>query len=259
MQSPSCDLSLVIACYNEETVLERSVEEIFQVLDSIRLTYEIIFVDDCSADRTRAIIDEIISRNPSRALRRIFHTENKGRGGTVTDGFLAASGELVGYLDIDLEVHPRYIPWCILELRNSYDVVTALRIYKFRWRSLDRYILSKGYCWLRQKLLGVPLADTETGFKFFKRNKLLTLLPEIDDQRWFWDTEVMVRAYLRGFKILEIPCLFLRRFDKASSVQVWSDTWDYFVKLCRFRQVVRCKRSAVPSTDAPAGKRKNLA
>lgn len=244
MGTGSCQLSLVIACYNEEPILERSVRQIFDVLDHSNFSYEIIFVDDCSKDRTRAIIDNIIARNPNRPLRKIFHAENKGRGATVTDGFRAAAGEFVGFIDIDLEVHARYLPWCLIELRHGADVATALRTYKFRWRSLDRYVLSRGYSWLRRKLLGVPIKDTETGFKFFRRIKLLPVLEEIEDPRWFWDTEVMVRSYLRGYKIVEVPCLFVRRFDKMSSVRAWTDTWDYFVKLWRFRKVVRARKTA---------------
>jgi len=240
----SCHVSLVIACYNEEPILQQSVQQILDVLDHSSFSYEIIFVDDCSKDRTRAIIDDLIARNPTRSLRRIFHVKNQGRGATVTDGFRAAVGEFVGYIDIDLEVHARYIPWCVIELRQGADVATALRTYKFRWRSLDRYILSRGYSWLRRKLLGVPLEDTETGFKFFQRNRLLPVLEEIEDPRWFWDTEVMVRSYLRGYKIVEVPCLFVRRFDKISSVHAWTDTWDYFVKLWRFRKIVLARKKA---------------
>jgi glycosyltransferase involved in cell wall biosynthesis len=236
------DLSLVIACYNEEPILEPSVEQILRVLDLTRFSYEVIFVDDASTDRTRAIIDEILARNPDRPLRRLFHAENRGRGATVADGFLAATGEFVGFIDIDLEVHARYIPWCVLELQRGADVATALRTYKFRLRSIDRYILSKGYAWLMRTLLGVPLRDTETGFKFFRRSKLLPVLQQIEDKRWFWDTEVMVRSYLCGYKIVEVPCLFVRRFDKGSSVRAWADTWDYFIKLWQFRKVVQAIR-----------------
>jgi polyisoprenyl-phosphate glycosyltransferase len=64
MNSP--DLSLVLACYNEENILERSVSEIFQVLDALRWTSEVIFVDDASRDRTKDIIDRILRENPTR-------------------------------------------------------------------------------------------------------------------------------------------------------------------------------------------------
>jgi glycosyltransferase involved in cell wall biosynthesis len=241
------DLSLVLACYNEEAVFEESAHHIFEMLDNTRWTYEIIFVDDCSRDRTRELIDRLIAQDQAHRLRRIFHARNIGRGGTVADGIRQACGEWVGYIDIDLEVHARYIPSCVSALRNGADVATAHRIYKFYWRGLIRWILSHGYMWLERILLGVPLKDTETGFKFFRRAAILSILDEVQDTRWFWDTEVMVRSYLRGYRIVEIPCLFQRRFDKRSTVNPIADTLDYFRKLWRFRQTVakiRMNRSA---------------
>ena len=235
----SADLSLVLACYNEESVIEDSVADILGVLDDTRYSYELIFVDDCSKDRTRDLIDRLIERYPDKRMSRIFHTENKGRGGAVSDGIRAAHGDVAGFIDIDLEVHARYIPSCVNAVRNGADIAVGRRIYKLNLRSLDRYMLSTGYVWLVRRLLGIDLNDTETGYKFFKRERILPVLDEIEDQRWFWDTEVMVRSYYKEYNIAEIPCLFLRRFDKASTVSPLADTVDYFRKLWRFRKTVK--------------------
>jgi len=233
------DLSLVLACYNEELVIEGSVADILQVLDDTRYSYELIFVDDCSRDRTRELIDRLIERYPDKRMSRVFHTENKGRGGAVSDGIRAAHGDVAGFIDIDLEVHARYIPSCVNAVRNGADIAVGRRIYKLNLRSLDRYVLSAGYVWLVRRLLGVNLNDTETGYKFFKRERILPVLDEIDDQRWFWDTEVMVRSYYKEYNVAEIPCLFLRRFDKASTVSPLADTVNYFRQLWRFRKTVK--------------------
>jgi len=229
------DLSLVIACYNEEPLLEASVQDTFEVLDGMRASSEVIFVDDRSRDRTREIIARIIAANPGRALRVIHHERNLGRGATVADGIRAATGTYVGFIDIDLEVHARYIPSCVAALQKGGDVATALRVYKFNWRSLDRYVLSTGYRWLMKRATGVPLQDTETGFKFFRRDRILPVLDQTMDAGWFWDTEIMVRAHYAGLRIVEIPTLFIRRFDKASSVRAFGDTVDYLKKLWHFR------------------------
>ena len=229
------DLSLVIACYNEEPLLEASAQATFEVLDGMRTTSEVIFVDDRSRDRTREIIARIVAENPGRTLRVIHHERNLGRGATVTDGIRAASGTYVGFIDIDLEVHARYIPSCVAALQKGTDVATALRVYKFNWRSLDRYVLSTGYRWLMKRATGVPLQDTETGFKFFRRDRILPVLDQTTDPGWFWDTEIMVRAHYAGLRIVEIPTLFIRRFDKASSVRAFGDTVDYLKKLWQFR------------------------
>jgi glycosyltransferase involved in cell wall biosynthesis len=238
MHTDSVDFTLVVACYNEEPILEASMAETFRVLDSLRWRCEVIFVDDHSRDRTVEVIERIVKAHPERALRTIFHPANVGRGGTVTDGIRAAAGRYVGFIDIDLEVHARYLLPCLLALEQGADVATALRIYRFHWRSLDRYILSRGYRWVMSRAIDVPVQDTETGFKLFRRDRILPVLDQCEDKGWFWDTEVMVRAYYAGLKIVEVPVLFLRRFDKQSSVHAFRDTIDYLQKLRRFRPVV---------------------
>jgi glycosyltransferase involved in cell wall biosynthesis len=238
------DFSLVVACYNASSYLEESVEETFRVLDALRWTVEVIFVDDCSADDTVAVIEKIVLAHPGRALRVLKHPVNIGRGGTVTDGLRVAQGRFAGFLDIDLEVHARYLLPCLLALERGADVATALRNYRFQWRSLDRYLMSRGYLWLMQKMIDVPLADTETGFKLFRRDRILPVLDRCEDRGWFWDTEVMVRAYHAGLRIEEIPALFVRRFDKASTVRPIHDSLDYLAKLWRFRAVATRLRRA---------------
>jgi len=167
------DLSVVIACYNEERVLEASVGEIDRVLRQIHCDYEMIFVEDCSRDRTREIIAALCESDPRR--RSIFHESNVGRGGTVMDGFRAATGKYVGFLDIDLEVHARYIPSMLNALEDGADVASAYRIYKVQlcFDDIFRDVLSVGYRWLVRRLLHLPLKDTEAGYKFFRREAIL--------------------------------------------------------------------------------------
>ena len=230
------EVGLVLACYNEAKHFNQSTDEIIAVMDATRWSYEIVFVDDCSKDETRALIDAYIAAHPKVSLRRIFHEKNTGRGGAVSDGFRESKASIVGYLDIDLETHARYIPSCVQAIEDGADVAVAWRIYKFFLRSLDRYVMSRGYHWIANKVLGVPLEDTESGFKFFRRARLLPLLEEIVDQGWFWDTEVMVRAYLKGYKIVELPALFLRRHDKVSTVHGLRDSVVYLQRLFKFRK-----------------------
>jgi glycosyltransferase involved in cell wall biosynthesis len=236
------DFSLVVACFNEAPHLEASMQETFRVLDALRWTSEVIFVDDASRDDTLTVIERIVAAHPGRAIRVLRHATNVGRGGTVTDGMRAAAGRFTGFIDIDLEVHARYLLPCLLALEGGADVATGQRIYRFQWRSLDRYLMSRGYLWLMQRAIGVPLADTETGFKLFRRDRILAVLDRCEDRGWFWDTEVMVRAHHAGLRIVEVPVLFLRRFDKQSSVRPIKDSLDYLRKLWRFRATARTLR-----------------
>jgi glycosyltransferase involved in cell wall biosynthesis len=231
----------VLACYNEEETLERSFAEIREVLEDMRRPYEIVFVDDVSRDRTRDIIRGLAGAHPA-TVRALFHEENRGRGQTVTDGFRVARGAIAGFLDVDLEVHARYIPSLVKAIERGADVATVRRIYAFQVSSLDRYAMSRGYSFLVRHMLGVDVRDTETGYKFFRRERVLPILDEIRDPGWFWDTEFMVRAIRRGLRVEEVPGAYIRRFDKTSTVSGIRDSARYFGKLVAFRRAMRAGR-----------------
>jgi hypothetical protein len=93
------DLTVVIACYMEEGHLADSIRQLTKTLDRLRLTYELVFVEDKSTDRTAEIVAELVRGHDNR--RAVYHDRNVGRGGTVTEGFLLARGRVVGFLDID--------------------------------------------------------------------------------------------------------------------------------------------------------------
>ena len=232
-------LSLVLACYNEAEHLERSFAEIRDTLEQSRFSFEILFVDDVSRDRTREIIASLVAAHPQLALRTILHERNLGRGASVSDGFRAARGEIAGYIDVDLEVHSRYIPSLVRAIERGADVATLQRIYALQVRSLDRYAMSRGYSFLVRRMLAVKLRDTETGYKFFRRARALPLLDEIEDTGWFWDTEFMVRAVRRGLRVVEVPGAYIRRNDKTSTVRGVRDSLRYFGRLLRFRRQLR--------------------
>ncbi len=232
-------LSLVLACYNEAEHLESSFEEIRETLEQTQWPFEVIFVDDKSRDGTREILHAIQDAHPNLPLRLLLHEENKGRGATVADGFRAARGTITGYLDIDLEVHCRYIPALTRAIEKGADIAIVRRIYALQLLSLDRYLMSRVYSWLVRRLLRVPFRDTETGYKFFRRETVLPLLDEIEDGGWFWDTEFMVRAAGHGLRVAEIPGAYVRREEKTSTVRGVRDSLRYFRQLLRFRSQLR--------------------
>jgi glycosyltransferase involved in cell wall biosynthesis len=231
------DLSLIIACYNEEAHLERNVALIRETLAVTPWRAELIFIDDGSSDRTRELIDRLVDGHQH--WRRVLHERNIGRGGTVAEGLRMARGSVAGFIDIDLEVHCRYIPAMVQAiLGEGYDVATGHRIYKvdFTPSGLVRAILSVGYRKVAQLLLGSPFQDTETGYKFFRREALLPLLDLCEDRHWFWDTEIMLECSRAGLKIIEIPTLFQRQSAKGSSLRVFPDTAAYIRAIRRYRK-----------------------
>ncbi len=242
-------LSLVLACYNEAEHLEASFTEIRETLEQTTWPFEVIFVDDLSRDRTPDLLRSLVAAHPELDLRLILHERNQGRGATVSDGFRAARGTIAGYLDIDLEVHCRYIPALARAIEKGADVATIRRIYAFQLGSLDRYFMSRGYSWLVRRVLQLPFRDTETGYQFFRREKVLPLLDEIEDRGWFWDTEFMARAHRRGLRVAELPGAYIRRSDKTSTVRGVSDSLRYFAQLLRFRR--RLERAPGPPAAEP--------
>ncbi|MCL4377870.1 MAG: glycosyltransferase family 2 protein [Actinobacteria bacterium] len=231
------DLSIIIACYNEEAILEKSISELEAAMSRTKYKYELIFIDDCSQDNTRELIKRISSVNNH--MRYIFHEKNVGRGGTVCEGIRTSEGKIVGFLDIDLEVHARYIPSMVQAIEEGYDISTAYRLTYLRFDSIMRDLSSKAYHSITRHFLKIPLNDTETGFKFFNREKILPVIEKTQDKRWFWDTEVMAFAYFNNLKINEIPCLFIRRKDKKSTVRLWDDSIEYIRKVLQFKRKMK--------------------
>ncbi len=236
MKSQDIDLSVIIPCYNEENILVRNIEKIKGVLERTQLTYEIILVDDLSKDRTLELASMITKESDN--IRLIRHASNMGRGKAVEDGLIAARGRIVGFLDIDLQVPAHYILPLVIEIENGADIATAQRIYDMKLHMLYRFILSKGYHLVFDILLKTGIKDSETGFKFFNRGKILLLLNEIKDKHWFWDTEIMVRAFLKGYVIREVPCLRIREESQKTTVKIFRDALRHIVNLLRFKKEV---------------------
>lgn len=229
------DFSLILPCYQEAEIFDDSVKRIIKTLDGTDYTWELIFIDDGSQDETPKLIKKAIKKYQRRALRAFFHPKNQGRGKTVRDGFFMAEGKIVGFIDIDLEVGEWYLPKFIQTIEEGAEMAVAWRIYDFNLFSLSRWVSSKGYVVLRKLVLGLPFQDTEAGYKFFKRSKVLPLIKKTCCPGWFWDTEIMALAYKYKLRVKEIPVAFVRRPDKTSTVKLIPDTIKYVKDLITFK------------------------
>ncbi|MBI4778933.1 glycosyltransferase [Candidatus Falkowbacteria bacterium] len=232
-------LSLIVPCYNEGPHLEKNLNRLKQVLDTAVYKYEIIIIDDASKDNTVEIADNFIAANNS-ADNIIFikHQQNCGRGKTVCEGIMAAQGEIAGFVDIDFSTSPWYIPALAAEIKNGSDIVIGQRIYKLRFKVLHRWILSKGYKFLVKLFLGLDLGDTESGCKFFNRERIIPVLSQVKDERWFWDTEIIARAYLAGLKITQLPTVFIRE-SLYTTVKIFSDSGRHFINLLKLKKELK--------------------
>jgi len=227
-------ISIVVACYHEAGHIRDSLPALERVLAASGRRYELIVIDDASTDNTPEMLRRMLDGRNDVVLR--FHEKNQGRGATVREGLALARGEIAGYLDIDLEVGPWYIlPALDVIERHQADVVVAQRVYKLHAHPvvLLRHVLSIGFRMLSHAMIRLPIRDSEAGFKFFRRETILPVLEECRDDHWFWDTEVVYLAHRKGLKVMEFPCLFIRRPEKASTVNVLRDILRHFSGLLR--------------------------
>ncbi|MDP2632571.1 MAG: glycosyltransferase family 2 protein [Candidatus Curtissbacteria bacterium] len=230
----SVSFSLIIPCYDEGPTFEASVKKIISSLKKLKIPWEIIFVEDKSKDETAKKVENIVKKFEN--TRAIFHHKNFGRGKTVNDGIFAAKGKICGYLDVDLEISESYIPLFIKEVENGSDMVVGKRFYEVSAKSIMRFVASKFYSNLVRAFLKLEIEDTEAGYKFFRRSKILPVLRKTKDKGWFWDTEICLRASRAGLVLGQIPVLFIRRPDKKSTVKLIPDTVNYLFKIIRFSQ-----------------------
>ena len=110
--------TLILPCFNEEEHILESVDKIIEILDVSKYLYELILIDDKSTDNTANLIKEIKHKYPTR-VRAYFHRYNLGRGATVTEGIKLAKTNIVGFIDIDMEVSPVYIPQMVKLIDNA--------------------------------------------------------------------------------------------------------------------------------------------
>lgn len=235
------DVSIILPCYNEADVLERSVLSIRKVMDKTAYSYEIIIAEDNSTDGTADIAKRLSEQFNNVVW--LHRSHMRGRGSAVAEAIKKSKGRIAGFIDVDLETPARYIYPIVLEIENGADISTCIRVFKLTTKQLffrlPKVMSHFCYIWLVRKMLGIKLEDIEAGFKFFNKERILPVLDEVKDTHWFWDTEIMVRAYYKGYKIRETPTLFLPDYKRKSKVNLLKDSYDYIVKLFKFRKELK--------------------
>jgi glycosyltransferase involved in cell wall biosynthesis len=189
-------ISVVLPAYNEEESIAEAVRQCLEFLPTCFAKYEVLVVDDGSADDTAEIVKGIQADHPE--LRLIELPNNLGYGRALAAGFAAAGGELVFFTDADGQFDVRELR-DFAPLIEGRDAVFGFRVY--RYDSVIRCFLSWTYNRLVRVLFLVKVRDVDCSFKLFSRRVVDALVWDSSD--FFVDTEMVVRTRKLGFSAVE--------------------------------------------------------
>ncbi|PSQ48042.1 glycosyl transferase [Halobacteriales archaeon SW_7_65_23] len=212
----SVEVSVVLPAYNEEATLAETVRVTLEHLDSFLPagSYEVIVAEDGCDDRTPEIADELAAEHE--AVRHLHSDERLGRGGALEFAFRQARGETLVYFDTDLATDMAHLEKLVESVRSGdADVATGSRLLagSDADRPAKRDVPSRGYNALVRLLLRSNVQDHQCGFKAFDREVVFALLEEVEDDHWFWDTELLVRAQQAGYRVAELPVTWTPKGD----------------------------------------------
>jgi glycosyltransferase involved in cell wall biosynthesis len=216
-------VSAVIPVYNDREALSTAIPRSLEALDAIGEPFELIIAEDGSRDGSPALVREFAQDDPRV---RLLHSDTRlGRGTALTRAFQASGGPVVCYYDVDLATDMRHLAALIGAIGEGYDISTGSRLLPESRieRTGGRELASRGYNFLVRSVLSSSVHDHQCGFKAFNRDRLLTLLPAVQDRHWFWDTEVLVRAQRAGFRICELPVTW---HQGGKTTVRRNDVWD---------------------------------
>lgn len=233
------DLSIIIPAYNEAANVSILIDKIKEISHSLDCSYEVIVVDGGSKDNTLQIAKDkgVLG----------FIQKRPGYGGALKDGIKAAGGKYIITLDADLSHNP-YIIKRLFYHRNKAHIVIASRYIReglanmpFSRRALSR-ILNRFLCWG----LSLPLRDISSGFRLYNAE----IFKEIDFQEKDFNAlvEILVKAYMQGFKIEEIPFHYQPRAKGKSHAKVIKFGMGYFWTFLRLWKT----RNTIASADYDA-------
>jgi len=203
---PDEKLSVLMPAFNEGRHIYRNISETRRVLREFGLPYEIIVIDDSSADDTASEVERAAADFDDVRLRR--NEENRGKGWALKSGFRAATGDLIAFVDADLDIHPGQLALYLRTMEEQgADVVIASKRHPDS--ALDypshRKAISAVYFGIVKALFGLPIRDTQTGLKLFRRKVLEQVFHRMLVKRWAFDLELLVNAHRLGYRIVDAP------------------------------------------------------
>jgi glycosyltransferase involved in cell wall biosynthesis len=230
-----CKVDVVIPVLNEAHVIEKSVRTLRQFLHNCqRYKWSVVIVDNGSTDGTDRVARRLESQFDDV---RFIQLVQRGRGRALRFAWMQSKADVVSYMDADLSTSLDHLPQLIDAIaEEGYDIAIGSRLMSESdtRRSIKREIISRGYNVLVRTILGARFSDAQCGFKAVSRNVVDEIVPRVEDQSWFFDTELLVLAEKHGYRTKDIPVLWIE--DDDSRVRILRTAWDDIKGILRLRK-----------------------
>jgi putative flippase GtrA len=200
------DIDVVVPVHNEQAGLERSIRNLHRYLRTqLPFSWRIVIADNASTDATPAVAAAL-----ARELRgvEVLRLERKGRGLALREAWSRSDARVVCYMDVDLSTDLRgLLPLVAPLLSGHSDVAIGSRLARGARvvRGPKRELISRGYNRILRTVLRARFSDAQCGFKAVRGEVAHSLLPDVRDDGWFFDTELLMLAQRRGLRIHEVP------------------------------------------------------
>ncbi|MBI1178880.1 glycosyltransferase [bacterium] len=227
-------INVTIPVFNEEARLVRSLPRLHCFLtEHCRFKFEIVIADNASTDGTPRIASELCEKYTQVSVVRL---ELKGRGRAVKRVWTESAADILSYMDVDLATDLSAFPPLVESLAGGgFDLAIGSRLLKpsLTKRRLKRELISRGYVRLIRLMFRTHFSDAQCGFKAITRKAAVELLPFVEDDAWFMDTELLILAEKLGYRIFDFPVRWVD--DPDSRVQIWNTALGDIKGLIRLR------------------------
>ncbi len=229
-------INLTLPVLNEETKLSVAVHRLSQWVADHRgpFEWELVIADNGSTDRTAAMGRELAGSLP---IVRYVRFAERGRGAALARVWLGSDADVLSYMDVDLSSDLLDFPALLESVASGRaDIAIGSRLISGAQttRCLSREIVSRVYNQLLRLVFQTRIQDTQCGFKVMSAAAGKTLLPQVEDRGWFWDSELLLEAERQGWRILEHPIRWVENPD--SRVAVCRTAWLNLCGIYRLRR-----------------------
>lgn len=198
--------SVIVPAYNEGASIKKNLIEIKKALKPYVDSFEILAVDDGSSDNTKEQIMEAASSDPE--IRYAGYDKNRGKGGAIKHGVTEAKGDVIGFIDADLDISPEHLVKYLEHMNETgCDVVIGSKMHKdseLDYPPMRRFV-SLGYYVILKVLFGMNVKDTQTGVKLYKAPLIKKIAPLLKVKGYAFDIEVLALCDHEGARIDQMP------------------------------------------------------